>query len=474
MIQKRGPFIESAGVPGIAESVAVDVQVVAKLVAQRAEKRAEGSYLFADSGPLPNADHQRTGVVVAKKLGGRVFSNAQRPGSEHPYAAFGDAVKTGSGSQKFGAGPLYVSDHAFLHGSLDRCGDEHQPVVRWQGDEGARVAVEKSAQVALARWSIGKHFSLLIVAQLRKSCVDGAIRTLAVYIDMTFLRHVVTLSRNRKFGRYPEARRANHTFGTIRASIALLALLSLLHPSWAFAANPDLETVLTGSRQRIEKLDYRMSGRLTRVEGNGKRTNYKFVAKAHWFPDGLRLLCEISGPGSEKTSLLLHMTVNGHMTIEAVLPGQKTASVLPFERWNDPLVGTDFTYEDMVENQLFWKNQELLPPEKYGARDCFVLKSRSGSQDQTHYDSVTSWIDRGILFPVHAVKTLRGTGQQKDFIYYGLKQASGVWYASQVEAKLQGKPGSSILVIEAGSGKANLGRKDFEIGQFSAQEEKVK
>jgi hypothetical protein len=291
---------------------------------------------------------------------------------------------------------------------------------------------------------------------------------------MTFPRIVVMLSRSRTFGRYPEARRANRAFGTIQASIALLMLLSLVHPSQAFAANPDLETVLTGSRQRIEKLDYRLTGRLTRVEGNGKRTSYKFAAKAHWFPDGLRLLCEISGPGSEKTSLLLHMSVSGRVTIEAVLPGEKAVSVLPFERWNNSLAGTDFSYEDMVENQFFWKNQELLAPEKYGARDCFVLKSKPGSEDRTYYDSVTSWIDRGILYPVHVVKTLRGTGQQKEFIYYGLRQVGGAWSATQVEAKLQGKPGSSILVIEAGSGKANLGRKDFDISQSGAQGEKMK
>jgi hypothetical protein len=291
---------------------------------------------------------------------------------------------------------------------------------------------------------------------------------------MTFLRRVVMLSRSRKFGRYPEARWANWALGTIQASIALLVLLSLMHPSRAFAANPDLETVLTGSRQHIEKLDYRVTGRLTRVEGNGKRASYKFVAKAHWFPDGLRLLCEIAGPGSEKTRLLLHMNVSGHVTIEAVLPGEKTASVLPFERWNDSLVGTDFSYEDMVESQFFWKNQELLPPEKYGVRDCFVLKSMSGSQGQTYYDSVTSWIDRGILYPVHVVKTLRGTGQEKEFIYYGLRQVGGVWSATRVEAKLQGKAGSSILLIESGSAKANLGRKDFDISQSGAQGEKVK
>ena len=291
---------------------------------------------------------------------------------------------------------------------------------------------------------------------------------------MTFLRRVVMLSRSFKFGRYPEAKQANCDSRTIQASIALLALLSLLHPSRAFAANPDLETVLTGSRQRIEKLDYRVTGRLTRVEGDGKRTSYKFVGKARWFPDGLRVLCEVSGPASEKTSVLLHMNTSGHVTIEAKLPGEKAASVLPFERWNDRLVGTDFSYEDMVESQFFWKHQELLAPEKYGARDCFVLKSMSGAQDRTYYDSVTSWIDRGILYPVHVVKTSRGTGQQKDFIYYGLRQIGGDWSASQVEAKVLGKPGSSIMVIERGSGKANLGLKDFALSQSSSQEEKVK
>jgi len=48
--------------------------------------------------------------------------------------------------------------------------------------------------------------------------------------------------------------------------------------------NPDLETVLTGSRQRIEKLDYRATGRLTRVEGNGKRVSYSLSPRLTGFP----------------------------------------------------------------------------------------------------------------------------------------------------------------------------------------------
>ncbi len=295
-----------------------------------------------------------------------------------------------------------------------------------------------------------------------------------VYIAMNSLPRVTKFFRSRKIGPYSVVRSSHCALGTIQAVIALLALWWLVYPSLSFAANPDLETVLTGSRQRIEKLDYRATGRLTKLEGDGKRTNYKFVAKAHWFADGLRLLCEISRPGAQKTILLLHMTASGHVTIEAVLPGEKVASVVPFERWNEPLVGTDFSYEDMVENQFFWKNQELLASEKYGARDCFVLKSKPSPQERTHFDSVTSWIDRSILFPVHVVKTLRGTGQQKEFIYYGLRQVGGVWSATQVETKLLGKPGSSILVIEGGAAKANLGRKDYDLGQSGAQAEKVK
>jgi hypothetical protein len=56
----------------------------------------------------------------------------------------------------------------------------------------------------------------------------------------------------------------------------------------------------------------------------------------------------------------------------------------------------------------------------------------------------------------------------------GCGRKAALWSATQVEAKLQGKPGSSILVIEGGSAKANLGRKDFDISQSSAQAEKAK
>lgn len=292
-----------------------------------------------------------------------------------------------------------------------------------------------------------------------ESCV------MAVYITMLSMPRMVALRYGRKCGECRGGRLVNFTFEGMRAAFIVLLAFLLVNPLRSVAATSDQEIVLAGTHQRIETLDYRVTGRLTRVEGNGARTNYKFVIKGHWFPDGLRLLCEITGSAATKTRLLLHLTVNGRLTIEILQPGDNTPSAVPFERWNDRLLDTDFSYEDLVEGQFFWKNQELLSGEKYGARDCFVLKSASGLQDRTYYDSATSWIDRGTFYPVHVVKTLRGTGQQKDFVYFGLRQTGGVWSASQVEVKMQGKPGSSLFVIEGGSGRAKLVRKDFDLSQ---------
>lgn len=285
---------------------------------------------------------------------------------------------------------------------------------------------------------------------------------------MSFAYRIAVFFLRPECGRYPVVVRKGRVVSGIQRLIAFLVLSSVMHPVPAISATADLDNVLTGTHQRIEALDYRVTGRLVRVEGNGQRTTYRFKIKGHWFPDGLRLLCEITEPAVARSRLLVHMTVNGRVTIDVIPPGSKVVSPLPFERWNEGLMGTNFSYEDLVEGQFFWKSQQLMDQAKFGARDCFVLKSMPGPQDRSYYDSVTSWIDQSILFPVHVSKILHETGQQKEFVYYSLRQISGVWSASQVEAQIQGKPGFSLFIVEGGSGKAKLVRKDFDLSQTEA------
>ena len=65
-------------------------------------------------------------------------------------------------------------------------------------------------------------------------------------------------------------------------------------------------------------------------------------------------------------------------------------------------------------------------------------------------------------------KTLRRRSWHGSGVHLGLRQNSGVWSASQVEVKTVGKPGSSLLVIENGTEKAKLGRKDFQLDQAAS------
>jgi hypothetical protein len=222
---------------------------------------------------------------------------------------------------------------------------------------------------------------------------------------------------------------------------------------------------LAEARHGTETADFRATGRLVNVAADGSRISYKVSIKGHWFPDGLRVLYEIRSPAEARVQLLIHMTPNAGITIEVAHPGNPTPSALTAEHRHDSLLGTTFSYEDLVDGQFFWKSQTVLDPAKCGARDCFVLKSIPAPEDHSQYASVTSWIDNKIFYPIHVVKTVRATGEQRDFLYEGLRQSSGVWSANQIEVKIVGKPGSSLLIIERGSAKAKLVRKDFALGQ---------
>lgn len=55
----------------------------------------------------------------------------------------------------------------------------------------------------------------------------------------------------------------------------------------------------------------------------------------------------------------------------------------------------------------------------------------------------------------------------KEFTYFGLRHEGGVWSASQVEEKLRDSPGSTLLIVDRGSAKANLALADFSTEQLT-------
>ena len=243
---------------------------------------------------------------------------------------------------------------------------------------------------------------------------------------------------------------------------------SVLLPLLPVAAQtPASQATLAAVRHQVESADYRLSGRLVRVDGNGARTSYGVKIEAHWFPGVLRVLFQVTSPSAARVHALLEMRPGGKNTIQIAHPGDVAATVLPFDKWNNGPLGEVFSYEDLMEAQYFWAGQRNMGKIPFGARTCDLLSSTPGAADKTHFAAVKSWLDHESGFPVYVEKVLKGSGDVKEFTYFGLRQTQGVWWASQVEAKNRGRTGSTLLIIDRGTPKAHLNLQDFGLAQLN-------
>lgn len=243
---------------------------------------------------------------------------------------------------------------------------------------------------------------------------------------------------------------------------AFIATLACATPGYMVQAHAaDSAAVVTASKERVQSADFRATGHLVRVDASGARTSDGITVKAHWFPGVLRVRVDITSPADARAHILLEMHTNAQNVIQIAHPGDKTAATLPFDKWSDGPLGPGFSYEDFMEPQYFWPNQTLLDQTKFGVRDCDLLKSLPGTSDRTHYAEIKSWLDHTIGFPVYVEKTLKGAGGVKEFTSFGLRHDGGVWSATQLEVKMRGKAGSTLLIIDRGTPKANLSLGDF-------------
>jgi Outer membrane lipoprotein-sorting protein len=279
---------------------------------------------------------------------------------------------------------------------------------------------------------------------------------------------------------------------------ALSAIAVLLLVPLAGAQPADVHSIIDTARQRTEASDFSATGHLVWVQPSGTRVSFPITIKGRWFPGVLRVEAELGSPPKTGTAghsgaygtatpalppgppthALIEMRPNGQTTILIAHPGDKSPSPLPFEKWSDSPMGSElsysdgsprsaFSYEDFVEEQVFWPGQTSVEETKFGARDCEVVKSTPGPADRTHYSDVKTWFDRTIDFPVYVEKTVKATGKVKEFTAYGLRKDRGVWSAHQIEMKTRGQAGSTLLIIDRGTTKANLTINDFSVAQLT-------
>ena len=248
---------------------------------------------------------------------------------------------------------------------------------------------------------------------------------------------------------------------TLLKAFAMLALASPLLVAQE-TSRATLGELVQQARARRDATDFRAGGRLVRITESGERKNYQISMRAHSFGDVVKVFCEVTAPPAARVRLLMESGAAGRTAVRAGHAGDAAPKELGSATWGDPLLDSDLTYEDLMENQFLWQKQTLVKEEKYGARDCDVVRSEPAAVDRSHYSAVTSWLDRLVHYPVKVEKVVKATGQVKEFIYFGLRESKGIWSASQIEVKTAAKSGSTLLIITRGAGKARLTAADFD------------
>ena len=75
-----------------------------------------------------------------------------------------------------------------------------------------------------------------------------------------------------------------------------------------------------------------------------------------------------------------------------------------------PLLGSDLSYEDIVEDFFAWDRQAIVGTEAVGGVSCQLLESKPGKGERSSYGSVKSWIDTRRMVPLR-VEKYSGSGQ---------------------------------------------------------------
>ena len=79
-------------------------------------------------------------------------------------------------------------------------------------------------------------------------------------------------------------------------------------------------------------------------------------------------------------------------------------TVRPISDLKEPLLGSDLSYEDVVDNFFAWEQQALVGTEKVDGVNCSILESKPGQDQPSIYGSVRSWIDVRRLVPLRVEK----------------------------------------------------------------------
>ena len=190
----------------------------------------------------------------------------------------------------------------------------------------------------------------------------------------------------------------NKRFTFTNFRFALLAAALALSP-FASSAEPGVDLA---ARMRARQ-DGSTFVRVRMESGGAEKQILQLQIKSRVSGGSADIVYQILFPRERKgEAVLLHRS--GEKSVGTLFTPPNSTRAIGSGQLNQPLFGSDLSYEDIIDNPFTWSQQAIVGSETINGTTCQILESKPGSGRKSSYSKVRTWVDSGRLIPLRIEK----------------------------------------------------------------------
>lgn len=170
-------------------------------------------------------------------------------------------------------------------------------------------------------------------------------------------------------------------------------------PFLAFAAEPaaELAARLSAKQEGSTFVRVRME-----TSGGDKQT-LQLQIKSRVSRGTADIVYQVLFPKERKGEAVLLQRSRGRVTGTLFVP-PNTVRPIASAKFTEPLLGSDLSYEDVIDNPFVWDQQAIVGTEVIDGTACQILESKPGKGRKSYYSSVHTWVDPRRYVPLRIEK----------------------------------------------------------------------
>jgi hypothetical protein len=137
--------------------------------------------------------------------------------------------------------------------------------------------------------------------------------------------------------------------------------------------------------------------------GQGEKQTFQLQIKSRISGGNADIVYQILFPKERKGEAVLLHRWGGKFSGTLFTPSN-TARPIASVQLNQPLFGSDLSYEDIIDNPFAWNQQAIVGTEVINGTACQILESKPGKDHSSSYSKVRTLVDPRRLVPLRIEK----------------------------------------------------------------------